>query len=146
MSESTIFEGSRKAVGTKKADAGHVRGAARYRLTPQLIAAWHQRIGASEIDGKNLPRPACSADSGASDFISAMSVEPLHGSELQQHIFWRTLGVTSVFALLRTPCTTARTVELIKQILEEEGEAPAETAAAQATAPSTTKTKIAEVR
>lgn len=115
MSESTIFEGSRKAASTKKADAGHVRGAARYRLTPQLIAAWHQRIGASEIDGKNLPRPACSADSGASDFISAMSVEPLHGSELQQHIFWRTLGVTSVFALLRTPCTTARTAELIER-------------------------------
>ncbi|GEM_PF-3546758 len=114
MSDSDMFDGTPKTDGGPNAEAGRMRGPARYRLNPEVVADWYKRMGASETQREKLSRHTCLADSGASDFISALSVRPLHGTELQQHVFWRTLGVTSVFALLRTPCTTARTVELIK--------------------------------
>lgn len=83
-------------------------------LTPDVVTAWRRRAGASETPGPNPTRRLHRVGAaGLAEYLPALEVTPLNSAEWEEYAYWRPLSVLVAFALLRTPCATARSERLI---------------------------------
>ncbi|GAC47688.1 helix-turn-helix domain-containing protein [Gordonia aichiensis] len=84
-------------------------------LTPGVVDAWRRRVGVSATPGPNRTRRLHRVGAGGlAEYMPALDVTPLGSSaEWEEYAYWRPLSVLMTFALLRTPCATARTERLI---------------------------------
>lgn len=86
------------------------------RLDPSMLAAWQTRIGADAPLGPNPTRYLRRVGrQGLANHMNVFRVEAEPADDFEEYLYWRPLSKLMVFSLLRTPCTTARTAELVRR-------------------------------
>ena len=96
---------------------GAVTGArARSGLEPTAIDAWRRRIGAhrpmAEQPTRYLHRRGVQ---GLGNYLPTFDVRAQPAATFEEYLYWRPLSELLVFSLLRTPCITDRTSELVRE-------------------------------
>ncbi|WP_024332884.1 AraC family transcriptional regulator [Gordonia hirsuta] len=80
------------------------------------IEAWHRRIRVDEPLGENSTRYMLRiGEQGLENHIATFKVEADPANGFEEYLYWRPLTELMTFSLLRTPCATERTAQLVAE-------------------------------
>lgn len=84
-------------------------------LPPELVQSWLARVGADDPLGANPTRYIRrSGTDGIANYTPALKITVDDPESFDEIAFWRPLKDMLVYALLRTPCTMARTPSMVE--------------------------------
>lgn len=89
-------------------------------LERSTLTAWRARIGADQSLGRNPTRYLRRVgQQGLDNHMETFHVDAEPAEDFEEYLYWRPLSQLMVFSLLRTPCTTERTADLIRRFRSE---------------------------
>lgn len=85
-------------------------------LPAAVVDDWQSRIGALDpLGGASTRYLRRVGRQGLDGYLETFRVSAEHPDAFEEYLYWRPLTRLMTFSLLRTPCTTARTPDLVKE-------------------------------